>query len=43
MANRMMNFQSPGFPHNFAQKPRQNPNMGCIGASQRQLQLVIKN
>ena len=44
MANRMMNFQSPGFPHNFAKKTksRQSPNMGSIDASRRQVQSVIK-
>jgi hypothetical protein len=36
------NFQSPGFPHNFSQNYPQNSNMGCIDASQRQLQSVIK-
>ena len=44
MANCIRNFQSLGFPHNFAQKKtRQNPNVGCIDASQCQLQSVIKN
>ena len=43
MANRMRNFQSPGFPYNSAQKKdRQDLKMGCIGASRRPLQSVLK-
>jgi hypothetical protein len=42
MANRMRTFQSPGFPHNFSQNYPHNSNMGCIDASRRQLQSVIK-
>jgi hypothetical protein len=36
------NFQSRGFPHNFSQNHPKNSNTGCIDASQRQLQSVIK-
>jgi hypothetical protein len=42
MANRMGNFQSPGFPHNFAKTDRQDLKMGFIDASRRQLQSVLK-
>ena len=36
-------FSEPGFPHNFAPKnDRQDLKMGCIDASRRQLQSVLK-
>jgi hypothetical protein len=44
--NRMMNpygtFSDPGFPHNFAGNYRQELKMGCMNASRRQLQSVLK-
>ena len=36
------NFQSPGFPHNFSKNYPQDSNKGCIDASRRQLQSVLK-
>jgi hypothetical protein len=42
MANRMVNFQSSGFPHNFFQKLSLAPEIRCIDASRRQLQSVMK-
>jgi hypothetical protein len=35
-------FFEPGFLHNFAKNDRQDLNMGCIDASRRQLQSVLK-
>ena len=35
-------FSEPGFPHNFAKSDRQGLKMGCIDASGRQLQSVLK-
>ena len=35
-------FSEPGFPHNFAKNDRLDLNMGCIDASRRQLQSVLK-
>ena len=36
-------FSEPGFPHNFAKNDRQGLlEMGCIDASRRQLQSVLK-
>jgi hypothetical protein len=43
MANRMRNFQSPGFPHNLFQKLLPAAETRCIDASRRQLQSVIKD
>jgi hypothetical protein len=44
MANRMGNFPEPGFPHNFdkIKNGREGLQMGCIDASRRQLQSVLK-
>jgi hypothetical protein len=44
MANPMRNFQLPCFPHNFATKKNdcRDLEMGCIDASRRQLQSVLK-
>jgi hypothetical protein len=38
MANRVVNFLSPGFPHNFAKNNRHDLKMGYIDTSRRQLQ-----
>jgi hypothetical protein len=35
-------FSEPGFPNNFAKNDRQDLEMGCIDASRRQLQSVLK-
>jgi hypothetical protein len=35
-------FSEPGFPHNFTKNDRQDLKMGCIDASRRQLQSVLK-
>jgi hypothetical protein len=35
-------FSEPGFPHNCAKNDRQELKMGCIDASRRQLQSVLK-
>jgi hypothetical protein len=35
-------FSEPGFHHNFAKNDRQVLKMGCIDASRRQLQSVLK-
>jgi hypothetical protein len=32
MANRMVNFLSPSFPHNFTKNDRKDLKMGCIDA-----------
>jgi hypothetical protein len=38
----MVDFQPPGFPHNFAQNNCRHIKMSFIDASRRQLQSVIK-
>jgi hypothetical protein len=35
-------FSEPGFTHNFAKNDRQDLEMGCIDASRRQRQSVLK-
>ena len=35
-------FSVPGFPHNFAKNDHQDLKLGCIDASRRQLQFVLK-
>jgi hypothetical protein len=35
-------FSEPGFPHNFAKNDRHDLKLGCIDASRRQLQFVLK-
>jgi hypothetical protein len=35
-------FSGPGFPHNFAKYDCRGLKMGCIDASRRQLQYVLK-
>ena len=35
-------FSEPDFPHNFTKNDRQELKMGCIDASRRQLQSVLK-
>ena len=35
-------FSEPGFPHNFVKNGRQDLNIGCIDASRRRLQSVLK-
>jgi hypothetical protein len=35
-------FSEPGFPQNFAKNDRHDLKLGCIDASRRQLQFVLK-
>ena len=42
MADCMVEFMSPGFPHNFVKKNRQELKMGYIDASRRHIQSAPK-
>jgi hypothetical protein len=42
MADCMVKFLSPGFPHTFTKKYHQDLKMGYTDASQHQLQYVMK-